>query len=90
MEIKQNNDIICICNDKFDEKKFEKHIKECLLFKQNFSELDTIINQLIEKYTNNEKELNLVIYLFKKYITFMESKLKKYQNENLKYIEKEN
>ena len=85
--MKKNEEILCICNNKYELNKFDKHYKECLLFKNKFSEFDSKINILLKKYSNNEKELTLVIYLFKSYISLMELKLQKLRKENIKNIE---
>ena len=88
MEYSQIKEINCICNNKFNKEAFNKHYKECLSIKKRFSDLDTKISFLLKKYSN-EKELNIVIFFFRKYIKLIKFLLKKKETEKMMQKEKE-
>ena len=89
MDINQDNEINCICDNKYDIKAFKKHYKECSSIRKRFLNFDTKISLLLKKYNRDEKELNIVIFFFKRYIKLMKILLKKIKAEKINLYENE-
>ena len=82
-----NKEFHCLCNKEYDKKSFKEHYKNCSIFKQKFSKFDNTISLLLKEFSHDENELNLVIFMLKRYIKIISNEIKKIKNEkNKNYI----
>ena len=80
--------IKCLCGNEYNETTFKTHFKNCEIYKNNFKELDILINKYLKIYDSL-----LVRFLLKRYIKLIESKVTKnpenkiYLSPNIKKID---
>ena len=71
----------CICGESFLPNNFYNHFKVCKQFIEEFKDFDFKINESIKAHSGSKEKLLIVRYILKLYITKIESKIKKYENQ---------
>ena len=74
--------IHCLCGKNYEEKEYKRHIKNCPDFLKRFKLFDYKISKLLEEYLSKNENLVLVKFLFKRYIKFINDKIKRLSKIN--------
>ena len=82
------NKILCLCGEKFDEKSLKIHIRMCEPFIDKFKLFDYKISRLLNEYVMDKQHCFLVRFMFKRYIKKIEHKIREDQTQNENHFDK--